>query len=94
MLLKTIIIVFYILLVIPVSHAYNEKIITCIDNYPPYQVLGDVPHGSHITALTRLAKVLKKKLNFIEAPNFARCVKMLELGQVDVIVGLNKNTIT
>jgi len=91
MILKTIIIVFFILLNIPISQAYNEKIFTCIDHYPPYQVLGKVPYGSHITALTRLAKVLNKQLNFIEAPNFARCVKMLELGQVDVIVGLNKN---
>jgi polar amino acid transport system substrate-binding protein len=92
MILKTIIIVFYIFLVIPNSHADDENIITCIDDYPPYQILGKVPHGSHITALNRLAKVLKKKLYYIEAPNFARCVKMLELGQVDVIIGLNKNS--
>ena len=92
MVLKTIIIMFFILSIAPNSHAYNENIITCIDHYPPYQVLGKVPHGSHITALTRLAKVLKKQLVFIEATNFARCVKMLEVGKIDVIVGLNKNT--
>jgi polar amino acid transport system substrate-binding protein len=91
MFLKIIIVVVFILLNMSISLAGNEKIITCIDDYPPYQVLGKTPHGSHITALTRLAKVLKKQIYFLEGPNFARCVKMLELGQVDVIVGLNKN---
>lgn len=75
----------------PTSHAGNEKIIACIDDYPPYQVFGEVPYGSHITALNQLAKILKKQLHFIEAPNFSRCVIMLKLGQVDVVVGLNQN---
>jgi len=73
------------------AQANDDEIIACIDHYPPYQVLGKVPHGIHITGLKQLAAVLSKQLVFIEAPNFARCIKMLELGQVDVIAGLNIN---
>lgn len=69
----------------------DDNIVACIDEYPPYQTLGNPPTGSHITALILLAKTLKKELIFSESPNFARCVKKLELGQVDVIVGLNSN---
>lgn len=89
--LKVIIVVFLMLFNMPNSHASNDKIVACIDDYPPYQVFGEVPYGSHITALTHLAEILKKQLYFVEAPNFSRCVKMLKLGQVDVVVGLNQN---
>jgi len=63
----------------------------CIDDYPPYQYLGSTPHGIHVTALTKLAQTLNKKIQFIESPNFARCVRMLKNGEVDVIAGLNKS---
>lgn len=91
MIVKTSVILLFIVLVIPKSYAKSEKIIACIDDYPPYQILDNVPHGIHITSLHRLANALNKQLEFIEAPNFGRCVKMLELGQADVIAGLNKN---
>jgi ABC-type amino acid transport substrate-binding protein len=60
----------------------------CIDHYPPLQILGEEPQGESITALTVLAKLLNRDIRFIEGPNFARCIRMLELGQVDVLAGL------
>lgn len=72
------------------TQAQNKALVACIDDHPPYQYLGDTPHGTHITALEVLADVLDKKLAFIQSPNFARCVAMLKNGDVDVIAGLNK----
>ena len=72
-----------------VSHAQSNELVACIDEHPPYQILAEKPYGVHITALEKLAKVLDKKLKFINSPNFARCVAMLRQGQVDVIAGLN-----
>ncbi len=72
------------------THAQSNLIVACIDDHPPYQYLGETPHGTHITALEVLANVLDKKLTFIQSPNFARCVAMLKNGDVDVVAGLNK----
>jgi polar amino acid transport system substrate-binding protein len=71
------------------SHAGESKLVACIDDHPPYQYLGDSPHGTHISALKVLAQVLEKQLTFIEAPNFVRCVAFLRTGYVDVIAGFN-----
>lgn len=77
-----------LLCLIWVTNANGNEIVACIDDHPPYQILADIPHGSHITALEKLAKVLEKQLKFIRSPNFARCVAMLSKGHVDVIAGL------
>jgi polar amino acid transport system substrate-binding protein len=71
--------------------AKSDVMLACIDDYPPYQYLESPPHGIHITALSTLAKTLNKNIEFIESPNFARCVNMLKNGKVDVIASLNKN---
>lgn len=67
-----------------------KSLVACIDDHPPYQILEPKPHGVHINALKKLATLLARDITFINAPNFARCVKMLEMGHVDVIAGLNK----
>jgi len=71
------------------AYAGDKDLIACIDDHPPYQYLGPEPYGSHITALKKLSKVLDRNLTYIQAPNFARCVALLESGHVDVIAGLN-----
>ncbi|MCJ8296266.1 MAG: transporter substrate-binding domain-containing protein [Colwellia sp.] len=60
----------------------------CIDHYPPLQILTDVPKGESIEVLEVLAKLLGHDIEYIPGPNFARCLRMLELGQVDVLAGL------
>ena len=60
----------------------------CIDHYPPLQILSEQPKGESIAALKELAKLLGHNIEFIPGPNFARCLRMLELGQVDVLAGL------
>lgn len=76
------------LLFATVSYAENDEVVACIDDHPPYQFLGENPHGTHIDALKVMAKVLDKKLNYVQSPNFARCVAMLKNGTVDVVAGL------
>jgi len=71
------------------TQAHTENLIACIDDHPPYQYLGEKPHGIHISALKVLSNVLEKDLKFVQSPNFARCVVMLKKGDVDVIAGLN-----
>jgi len=71
--------------------AASDYMVACIDDYPPYQYLDSPPHGIHVTALTKLAQTFNKKIQFFESPNFARCVRLLKNGDVDVIAGLNKN---
>ncbi|RHW76122.1 ABC transporter substrate-binding protein [Colwellia sp. RSH04] len=75
----------------PFSFAKTDYITACIDDYPPYQFVGPTPHGIHITGLEKLATTLNKTLRFVASPNFARCVRLLKNGQVDVIAGLNKS---
>jgi len=74
------------------SLAYAEEgvVRACIDDHPPYQVLADEPYGSHIDALKVMANVLSKKLYYVRSPNFARCIALLNNGEVDVIAGLGK----
>lgn len=71
------------------AQAKHHEIVACIDDHPPYQILADKPSGTHIDALRALSHLLQKHLVFIESPNFARCLLMLERGTVDVIAGLN-----
>ena len=72
-----------------VSHAQSKELVACIDDHPPYQVIAEIPYGTHISALKVLAEVLGKNLSYIQSPNFARCVAMLKQGHVDVVAGLN-----
>ena len=69
--------------------AKHHEMVACIDDHPPYQILGDTPTGTHIEALRGLAEILDKQITFIESPNFARCLVMLERGTIDVVAGLN-----
>ena len=70
----------------------QAKIITaCIDHYPPLQFVARKPYGESISALKTLAKLLEYKIKFVRGPNFARCLKLLELGKVDVLAGLVDN---
>jgi ABC-type amino acid transport substrate-binding protein len=70
----------------------QAKIMTaCIDHYPPLQFVARKPYGESISALKTLAKLLEYKIKFVKGPNFARCLKLLELGKVDVLAGLVDN---
>jgi len=69
--------------------AKNKDLLACIDDHPPYQILGDTPRGIHISALHKLASLLERDLKFLQSPNFARCLVFLERGEVDVIAALN-----
>ncbi len=60
----------------------------CIDHYPPLQILSEEPKGENIEVLKKLSQLLGHQIKFIPGPNFARCLRMLELGQVDVLAGL------
>jgi polar amino acid transport system substrate-binding protein len=71
-----------------VTQAQNQMLTACIDEHPPYQYLGEKPHGIHISALEVLAEILEKDLTFVQSPNFARCSAMLKKGDVDVVAGL------
>jgi polar amino acid transport system substrate-binding protein len=73
------------------SQLMAKEIIACIDDYPPYQILGNPPEGLYIDSLKTLSALLNRRLVFFISPNFARCAKMLEIGRVDVIVGFNKS---
>lgn len=60
----------------------------CIDHYPPLQIVAEEPYGENITALKVLAKVTNRELEIVVGPNFARCLRLLELGKVDILAGL------
>lgn len=69
--------------------AKSTSLVACVDEHPPYQILGEKPTGLHIDALEKLAKLLEKEMQYVQSHNFARCVALLERGEVDVIAGLN-----
>ncbi|SFC12180.1 transporter substrate-binding domain-containing protein [Pseudoalteromonas denitrificans] len=74
------------------NFSIEAKMLTaCIDHYPPLQVLAEKPYGESISALKALAKVINYEIEFVTGPNFARCLKLLELGQVDILAGLVDN---
>ena len=61
----------------------------CIDHYPPFQIISDDGiTGESLVALNLLAKLIGHELVIKTSPNFARCLRMLEVGQVDVVAGL------
>lgn len=68
-----------------------KKMTACIDHYPPLQFAAKKPYGESISALKTLANLLEYKIKFVKGPNFARCLKLLELGKVDVLAGLVNN---
>jgi len=83
--------VFYCLILfisLPIS---AKKMTACIDHYPPLQFVAKEPYGESISALKTLATLLDYKIKFMKGPNFARCLKLLELGKVDVLAGLVNN---
>jgi len=63
----------------------------CIDHYPPLQFVAKKPYGESISALKALATLLNFKVKFVKGPNFARCLRLLELGKIDVLAGLVNN---
>ncbi len=71
--------------------AFAATMKTCIDHYPPLQILSDEPSGESVEVLKLLAKLLGHDIEFIPGPNFARCLRMLELGQVDALAALVDN---
>jgi len=83
-------IVFIILLFITLP--INAKSIkVCIDHYPPFQMLSPKPSGENISAINLLAKILKREITYVEGDSFDYCIKLLEVGQVDILAGLNDN---
>jgi len=83
-------IVFIILLFIALP--INAKTIkACIDHYPPFQMLSPKPSGENISAINLLAKILKREITYVEGDSFDYCIKLLKLGQVDILAGLNDN---
>ncbi len=71
------------------AFSHMHQLVACIDDHPPYQYVGPVPYGIHISALHKLSDVLEREIKFVQSPNFARCVALLKKGEVDVIAGLN-----
>nr|WP_275403213.1 transporter substrate-binding domain-containing protein [Shewanella litorisediminis] len=55
---------------------------------PPYQSLTPEPHGDNIAALRLLAKLINHELVFLPSPNFARCQRMLDTGDADIVAGV------
>ena len=81
-------IVFMIILFIALP--INAKTIkACIDHYPPFQMLSPKPSGENISAINLLAKILKRKIAYVEGYSFDYCIKLLKVGQVDLLAGLN-----
>ncbi|MDF2180126.1 transporter substrate-binding domain-containing protein [Aliiglaciecola sp. CAU 1673] len=60
----------------------------CIDEYPPYQILGNPPAGEYVSALEVLAMKLDMALVFETEPDFSHCMDSLKTGQVDILAGL------
>ncbi|WP_088332667.1 transporter substrate-binding domain-containing protein [Lacimicrobium sp. SS2-24] len=68
---------------------YAEEAMTaCLDEFPPYQILGTPPKGEHVAALHQLADETNMSLRFVTEPNFSHCMKRLEQGSADVIAGI------
>ena len=65
-----------------------KTLTACIDHYPPLQIVAPEPYGENITALTLLANLTNRELVLVVGPNFARCLRLLELGKVDILAGL------
>ncbi|MFT5758765.1 MAG: polar amino acid transport system substrate-binding protein [Alteromonadaceae bacterium] len=80
--------IFYSLLFF-LSFSVNAKVMTaCIDHYPPLQVIEKNIYGESISALNALANLINYEIKFVIGPNFARCLRLLALGEVDVLAGL------
>lgn len=60
----------------------------CIDEFPPYQSLMPEPHGNNIAALRLFAKLIDHDPVFLPSPNFARCQRMLDMGDADIVAGV------
>ncbi|WP_372872467.1 substrate-binding periplasmic protein [Shewanella sp.] len=66
----------------------SKEMRACVDEFPPYQSLTPNPHGDNIMALLKLAELINHNAAFIASPNFARCLRMLDTGQVDIVAGI------
>lgn len=69
---------------------YLQKTLSvAVDSFPPYVVLkeGEPPRGLDITIGEKIAQKMGVQLKYSPCP-FARCIRMLELGSVDLYVSL------
>lgn len=64
----------------------------CLDEYPPYQILGNPPVGEYVSALEALAHTLDMALVYETEPDFSHCLEGLRNGHIDVMAGLAKTT--
>ncbi|QSX39804.1 substrate-binding periplasmic protein [Shewanella cyperi] len=66
----------------------TPRLRACVDEYPPQQRLHPKAEGENIAALEALSQLLSLDLVLVEGPNFARCLLMLDRGEVDVVPGI------
>ncbi|MBN7825792.1 type 2 periplasmic-binding domain-containing protein [Bowmanella dokdonensis] len=66
----------------------KPQLLACIDEFPPYQMLGEPPLGEHVAALEVLADKLARPLAFTTEPDFSHCLQRLKSGEADLIAGL------
>lgn len=66
----------------------SKEMRACVDEFPPYQSLQPEPHGDNIIALRLLGKLIQHQTVFIPSPNFARCLRMLDTGNADIVAGV------
>ncbi|WP_394205692.1 substrate-binding periplasmic protein [Shewanella waksmanii] len=67
----------------------QPKLRLCVDHYPPFQIVqGEHVSGENLVAARLFATLIEHRLEIVKSPNFARCLRMLETGDVDLIAGL------
>ncbi|WP_179024374.1 ABC transporter substrate-binding protein [Shewanella sp. Scap07] len=65
------------------------KLRLCVDHYPPFQIIEDEQvTGENVVAARLFAQLIDHELVIEQSPNFARCLRMLETGNVDMVAGL------
>lgn len=71
----------------------NEPMIVGIDHSPPYSYKNSLGNaeGSIVTLIEQLTALSDLKVRFIFCP-WARCIRLVQSGQIDMLAGLTKST--
>ncbi len=87
----TVVVLFSVSFMSPVSEANENRITMCIDHYPPYHLFpedGGRPYGVNISIVEAVTQKLGLQLEFTKDTPFKRCLRYMETGQVDIMGGL------
>jgi len=91
---------FFIQLALSLSSAHGGNVERIINiavnpNLPPFQYLvGDQATGIHIAILDKIALEKDIQIKYIQKTNDDECLAALKKGEVDAIIGLNRNKAT